>query len=139
MRIIANDADRQHTERVFALTDHYRMTAQELMRMVHLAVFGPELTQQYEDEGDVTWPAKELLLDLAHVEWALDERPSIPELLEIWQHCHDVCAALCERQRNPVKRARIEAQLVECEAQMAALQERLAQKVERDAARLEAE
>ncbi len=134
--IFANDADRRHTEHVFELMDRYRMTAREVNRMVHLVCFGPEWAQRIEVDGDETDPAAEMLLDLQLVNDALDERPSIPELLEIWQHSHDVCVALCERQTNPVKRALMEAQLRECETQMAALQERLVKVVERDAERI---
>jgi len=50
-----------------------------------------------------------------------EERPSIPELLAIWQRSHDVCLALAERQRDPAKRAAWFAGLAEREAEMAAL------------------
>jgi hypothetical protein len=57
----------------------------------------------------------------------LEERPSIPELLAIWQRAHNVCAPLAERQTDPVKRAAWHAQLAEREAEMKQLRERLAQ------------
>jgi hypothetical protein len=123
-------------ELVFDVADRYRMTVREVNRMVHVVCFGPEWAQRIEVDGDETDPAAEMLLDLQLVNDALDARPSIPELLEIWTHCRNVCAALCERQTDLTKRAAMFAALVECEARMAALQERLVERVERDAAGL---
>jgi hypothetical protein len=120
-------------ELVFDVADRYRMTVREVNRMVHVVCFGPEWAQRIEVDGDQTDPSAEMLLDLQLVNDALDARPSISELLEIWQHCHDVFANLCERQHDPAKRAMMEVQLRECEARMAALRDRLVQKVEREA------
>jgi hypothetical protein len=102
------------------LARQHRTTAWEVYQMARLCVFGPDAV-----DNPVFDPIEELHLDLARVEQLLAERPSIRELLEIWQHCHDVIAALAERQRDPVKRAKWLAALVEQEVRMAELRKRL--------------
>jgi hypothetical protein len=122
-------------ELIFEVADRHQITAREVVRMVHLVCFGVEGARQIEEVG-LYDPISDLHLDLARVDQLLAERPSIPELLDLWQHCRDVCAALAERQTDLTKRAAMFAALVECEARMAALRERLVQRVERDAAGL---
>jgi hypothetical protein len=70
-------------------------------------------------------PREELEMGLYRVEELLAERPSIPELLTVYQHCHDVVVALIERQTDPDRRAKWTAALIEQEARMEGLRERL--------------
>jgi hypothetical protein len=102
------------------LARQHQTTAWEVYQMARLCVFGPDAV-----DNPVFDPIEELDLDISSVEKLLDQRPSIPELLEIWQHCHDVVAALAERQRDPAKRAKWLAALVEQEVRMAGLRKRL--------------
>jgi hypothetical protein len=119
------DANRR-AELIFEVAERHQMTTLEVVRMVRLVCYGPEGARKFEECG-VYDPIEELDLQSYRDQKRLKERPTIPELLEIWERSHDVCAALAERQTDLVKRAAWFAQLVECETQMSALRERLAQ------------
>jgi hypothetical protein len=111
-------------ELISEVADRQDMTSWEVWQMVKLVVFGPEAV-----DNPVFDPIEELELrasrDLKRLAGA--ERPSIPELLSIWQHAHDVCVALAERQRDPAKRALWFAQLADREREMKQLREWIAQ------------
>jgi len=119
------DANRR-AELIFEVAERHRMTTLEVVRMVRLAVYGPEGARKF-DECGVYDPIEELELQAYRDHKRLEERPSISELMAIWQRSHDVCLVLAERQKDLVKRAAWFAQLGECEQEMAALRERLAQ------------
>ena len=114
------------------LKEKYYEATWMVWQMVRVAVFGPDAY-----DNPTFDPQEELELHAHRLQVALDERPTIPELLEIWQSAHDVFAALVERQKDLTKRAAMQVQLLACEAQMSALQERLIQVIEAQPSRVE--
>jgi hypothetical protein len=112
--------DDDRAEMLLDIARRHQTTAWEVYQMARLCVFGPDAV-----DNPVFDPREEMRFDLARIEDLLDERPSIPELLSVWQHCHDVVVALIERQTNPDKRAKLVAALIEQEARMQAVRERL--------------
>jgi hypothetical protein len=119
--------DNQRADLLCEVAERHRITTWEAYQMVRLVVFGPDAV-----DNQVFDPVEELEYRAHRDRERLKERPSIQELIAIWQRSHDVCLAIAERQSNPTKRAAWFAQLAEREAEMAALRERLAQ-VLRDA------
>jgi len=116
--------DNTRADLICEVAKRHRVTTWEVYQMVRLMCFGPEAV-----DNPVFDPIEELELRGRRDRKRLleDERPSIPELLAIWQRSHDVCLALAEHQRDPAKRAAWFAQLAEQETRMEALREQLAQ------------
>jgi hypothetical protein len=83
--------------------------------------FGPDAV-----DNPVFDPIEELEYRARRDRKRLEERPSIPELLSIWQRSHDVYVAIVERQRDSTKRAEMFAKLAVREAEMTAIRERYA-------------
>ena len=116
--------DNTRADLICEVADRHRITTWEVYQMIRLLCFGPNAV-----DNPVFDPIEELELQGLRDRRRLEERPPIPELLQIWQRSHDVCLALAERQRDPAKRAAWFAQLAECETRMEALRERLAQEL----------
>jgi hypothetical protein len=88
--------DDERAEMLLDIARRHQTTAWEVYQMARLCVFGPDAV-----DNPVFDPRDELSFDLSCIEDLLAERPSIPELLTVWQHCHDVVVALIERQTDP--------------------------------------
>jgi hypothetical protein len=113
--------DERRTELISEVAERHDMTSWEVWQMVKLVVFGPDAV-----DNPVFDPIEELELRASRDRKRLAERPSIPELLSIWQRAHDVCVALAERQTDPAKRALWFAQLADREREMKQLREWIA-------------
>jgi hypothetical protein len=115
-----DDWDARRREMLLDIAYRHNTTAWEVHQMMRLCVFGPDAV-----DNPMFDPREELEMGLYRVEELLAERPSIPELLTIYQSCHDVVVALIERQTDPDRRAKWTAALIEQEARMEGLRQRL--------------
>src|SRR6516164_7189525 len=117
--------DNRRAELIFEVAERHRITTWEVVQMVRLMCFGPDAV-----DNPVFDPLEEIEYRARRDRKRLEERPSIPELLEIWQRSHDVYVMCTSRSLNASaiqpKRAEMFAKLAVREAEMEAIRERFA-------------
>ena len=106
------------TSLLLRLSKQYQLTVREVYLMARVLLFGPRaIDLDWDPFGE--WD--ELDLELRRDRARLLNRPSIDELVEIWQRNRDSVAKIAARQTDPGKRAKLERLLEERDATMAAL------------------
>jgi hypothetical protein len=120
----------REAELIFEIAERYAISTLEVVRMARLCVYGPFGARMYEQCG-IYEPGEDERLDVERIERRLAERPTVEELVEIYEHCHAIFAWRCEREPDLAKRAAMFTALHEAEQQTDALRERAMQYIER--------